>query len=178
MRITLRSAAAAAVLVAAAMNLSSLALAREGVPAGECRHHGSPEGGPPMGGPEAMMGHEGPGAGWGHHMASLGGTAVPPWLHHLHLSESQQDSVFGIMHDQEPALRERFKAVHHSREALHKAALVPGADPAQLRVLADAAGKADAELAVLMAQTDQKLLQVLTPEQQKSLQDCMPKAGA
>ena len=177
MRFTLRSAAAAAVLVAAAMNLSSLALARDGAAGGECHHHPDAEGGPPMG-PEAMPGHGGPGMGWGHHLASFGGTAVPPWMHHLHLSESQQDAVFNIMHEREPALRERFKAVQHSREALHKAALTAGADPVQLRSLADAAGKADADLAVLMAQTDQKLLQVLTPEQQKNLQDCMPKAGS
>jgi len=177
MRITLRSAAAAAVLVAAAVNLSTLAMAHDGAEGGECHHHPGAEGQLPMG-PEAMMGQGGPGMGWGHHMASFGGTPMPPWMHHLRLSESQQDSVFNLLHDQEPALRERFKAVHQSREALHRAALTAGADPAQLRALADSAGKADAELAVLMAQTDQKLLQLLTPEQRKSLQDCMPKVGS
>ncbi len=175
MRITLRSAAAAAVLVAAATNLSSLALARDGAAGGECHHYPGPEGGPPMG-PEAMMGHGG--MGWGHHMASFGASSVPPWMHHLRLSDTQQDAVFNIMHDQEPSLRERFKAVRQSREALHQAALTSGTDPARLRTLADAAGKADAELAVLMAQTDQKLLQLLTPEQQKNLQDCLPRAGS
>lgn len=109
--------------------------------------------------------------------AVLGGAPLPPWLYHLHLSETQQDSVFKVMHEQEPGLRERFKAVRSSREALHRSALMAGTDPAQLRTLADASGKADAELAMLMAQTNQQLLLILTPEQKKSLQDCLPKAG-
>ncbi|MDE3009850.1 MAG: Spy/CpxP family protein refolding chaperone [Pseudomonadota bacterium] len=177
MRITLRSAAAAAVLAAAAINLSSTAAAHDGPPTGECHFRGAGGyGGLP--GPEGMPEHDGHGMGWGHHMAMLGGAPLPPWLHPLHLSEAQQDSVFKLMHEQEPGLREHFKAVHASREALHRSALTAGTDPAQLRTLADASGKADAELAMLMAQTDQQLLQILTPEQKKSLQDCLPKAGS
>lgn len=175
MRTLLRTAAAALVLAAGALNLSTPALARDD--GGECHQHPGAEGMPPPGGPEGMAGHGGPGMGWGHHMAAMDGARMPPWMHHLKLSEAQQDSVFKIMHDQEPALREQFKTIHHSREALHSAALTPGADPAQLRSLADAAGKADAGLAVMMAQTDQKLLQLLTPEQQKNLHDCMPRPG-
>lgn len=174
MRFPLRSAAAAACLIAAAVNLNSLAQAREGAGSGQCHPRG--EGAGPMG-PEVMFEHGGPGPGWGPHPASLGGPAVPPWMRHLHLSEAQQDAVFNVLHEQEPTLRERFKAVRASREALHAAALTAGTDAARLRQLAETAGKADAELAVLTAQTDQKLLQILTPEQQQALQDCLPKAA-
>jgi Spy/CpxP family protein refolding chaperone len=94
-------------------------------------------------------------------------------MHGLHLSETQQDAVFGILHAREPALRDQFKAVRSSRDALRKAALTSGTEAEQLRLLGDAAGKADADLAVLMAQTDQRLLQLLTADQQRALQDCL-----
>ena len=81
--------------------------------------------------------------------------------------------MFRIMHEQEPGLRDRFKSVHASRRALQAASLTPGADPSLLQSLASAAGKADADLAVFMAQTDQQLLKVLSADQQKALQDCL-----
>ena len=171
MSFALRSAAAAACLFAAAMNLDIQANAREtSAGSGECHHFPPGDRGMPPGGHDGMAG--GP---WGPRPAAFGSTPLPPWMHQLQLSESQQDRVFTILHEQEPGLRDRFKAVHHSREALHRASLSPGADAAQLRSLADAAGKADADLAVLMAQTDQQLLLVLTPEQTALLQDCLNK---
>ena len=95
-------------------------------------------------------------------------------MHHLDLSEAQEDSVFRIMHGREPALRDQFKQVTASRAALRSSSLTVGTDPAQLQSLASAAGQADAALALLMAQTDQQLLAVLTPAQQAHLKDCLP----
>jgi Spy/CpxP family protein refolding chaperone len=174
-----RSSVVAIYCLLAGLTLAPLSQARDGNPEGECHpplpgdDHGpqgaahGPTGAAPdfrPGPPGADRVHPGPGF----------GSPPPPWLRPVHLSEPQQDRVFAITHEAEPLLREQFKAVRASREALHRASLRPGSDATQLRSLADAVGRADAEFAVLTAQTDQKLLLVLTEDQQKLLQDCAP----
>jgi Spy/CpxP family protein refolding chaperone len=66
-----------------------------------------------------------------------------------------------------PAFKERVQADRAAHDALRKAAIDPGAD---IRPLADAAGKAHAEVAVLRAETMRKVIPLLTPEQRTKLE--------
>ena len=171
----LRTAAAAAALLAASLNLTTLAQADPisdgGRPPPDALQErlgrrlpgppGSDDGDARPGPWEHAHGawHEGGMAGPGH---------MPPWIQGLRLTEAQQDQVFNVMYGREPALRDAFKAVHAAREALRSAALHASGD-SELQPLSARVGQADAALALLMAQTDQQLLALLTPEQQKQL---------
>lgn len=154
MSTSLRTLAAAAILAAATCNLASAARAQPATPSTttEPPHREHPCG----------EGH--PGQGWGGH---------PGWLHALHLSDAQREQVFQVMHDHELALHHARTDAHSRREALHRAALAPQASSDQLAQLAAAAGSADGALALQMAQLDQALVAVLTPEQQQRLAACM-----
>ena len=176
---TTRRSAVTTVCLLAGLTLAQASLAQEGNPDGEC-HPQFPlddrglQGaghGPQRAGHDVRPGM--PDGDWGHPGLAFGSPS-PPWLRPVRLSEPQQDRVFAITHDAEPQLREQFKAARAAREALRQASLTAGSDTTLLRSLADAVGRADAELAVLTAQTDQKLLLVLSTEQQKLVRDCAP----
>jgi Spy/CpxP family protein refolding chaperone len=92
---------------------------------------------------------------------------------HLNLSAEQRDQVSKIFQEQAPAFRQRVEADRAAHEALRKAAINPGSD---IRPLADAAGKAHAEVAVLRAETVRKVIPLLTPEQRAKLEQA-PTAG-
>jgi Spy/CpxP family protein refolding chaperone len=91
------------------------------------------------------------------------------WLRQLELSEAQRDQIFGIFHDQAAATREQMKLVHRAREALRASALSPRFDSAQARSLAEAAGKALSDMALMRAQTMSRVAALLTPEQREKL---------
>jgi Spy/CpxP family protein refolding chaperone len=91
------------------------------------------------------------------------------WLRRLDLSEAQRDRVFAIFHEQANATREQMKLVHRAHEALRRAALSPGFDGAQARSLADAAGRALSELALMRAETLSRVAAVLTLAQREKL---------
>jgi Spy/CpxP family protein refolding chaperone len=91
------------------------------------------------------------------------------WLRRLDLSEEQREQVFGIFHEQANATREQMKRVHRAHEALRQAALSPGFDLAQARSLADAAGSALSELALMRAETLSRVAAVLAPAQRGKL---------
>ena len=76
------------------------------------------------------------------------------WLRQLQLTDAQRDQIFTIFYDQSAATRERMKLVHRAREALRVAALSPGFDRAQARSLADAAGRAVADMALMRAERE------------------------
>jgi Spy/CpxP family protein refolding chaperone len=86
---------------------------------------------------------------------------------HLQLSAEQREQVSKVFKEQQGAFKQRFEADRAAQAALRKAAADPGAD---LRPLADAAGKAHAEVAVLRAETLRKVLPILTPEQRTRLE--------
>ena len=92
---------------------------------------------------------------------------------HLNLSAEQREQVSKIFKEQAPAFKERAQADRAAHDALRKAATDPNAD---LRPLADAAGKAHAEVAVLRAETVRKVIPLLTPEQRAKLEQA-PTAG-
>ena len=86
---------------------------------------------------------------------------------HLQLTTEQREQVSKIFKEQEGAFKQRFEADRAAHAALRKAATDPNAD---IRPLADTAGKAHAEVAVLRAETVRKVLPILTPEQRTRLE--------
>ena len=91
------------------------------------------------------------------------------WLRQLQLTEAQRDRIFVLFHDQAAATREQMKRVHRAREALRVAALSHGFDRAQARSLADAAGRALADMALMRAETMSQVAALLTSEQREKL---------
>jgi Spy/CpxP family protein refolding chaperone len=106
----------------------------------------------------------GPG-GPGHHEMQGGGMRM---LRGLELTAEQREQVSQIFKEQAPALRERANAAHAAHEALRKGALDPNAD---VRPLADAVGKAQADAALLRAETMRRVTALLTPEQRAKLEE-------
>jgi periplasmic protein CpxP/Spy len=91
------------------------------------------------------------------------------WLRQLALTEAQRDQMFGIFYDRAAATREQMKLLHRAREALRAAALSPVFDQAQARNLAEAAGRALSDMALMRAETMSRVAALLTPEQREKL---------
>lgn len=129
---------------------SSLALGLGPLAANEAFSQGAPMGGEMHGGMhhrgESMM-----------HMRALG------------LSEAQQDQIFKIHHDSVPAMREQMKQVQKARAQLRQLAMADNFDEARVRQAADAQAKALSAMAVMRAQTANRVRQVLTPEQRQKM---------
>ena len=87
----------------------------------------------------------------------------------LGLSEAQQDQIFKIRHDAQPAMREQMKQVHKAREELRQVAMADKFDESRARQAADAQAKALSTMAVLRAQNMNRVRQVLTPDQRSKM---------
>jgi len=79
-------------------------------------------------------------------------------LRGLDLTQAQRDQVSKIFQEQAPAFRERANAAREANDALRKATLDPNADAGRIRELADAAGRAHADAAVLRAETMRRVV--------------------
>ncbi|MGH1510205.1 Spy/CpxP family protein refolding chaperone [Ralstonia solanacearum] len=93
------------------------------------------------------------------------------FLHGLKLNEAQRDKIFAIEYAQMPELREQRKAIEHARRDLREMVVSGQFDEARSRALTDTLGRAVARETQLRAQADAKILQVLTPEQRKQIND-------
>jgi Spy/CpxP family protein refolding chaperone len=126
-------------------------------------------------GPDGMRGMQGGGMrgegfhGGARHGGRHGGHGEMRAFRHLDLTEAQRDQIFKIHHDQAPAFREQMKKVRAARESLQALARAERLDDAALRRAADAQAKAMADLAVMRAQTANKVRAVLTAEQKSKL---------
>lgn len=87
----------------------------------------------------------------------------------LGLSEAQKDQIFKIHHDAMPAMREQMKQVQKARTELRQLAMADKFDEARVRQAADAQAKALSSMAVMHAQTANRVRQVLTPEQRQKM---------
>lgn len=143
-------------LLAAAMALPLLARAEQGLPP-EGDH--APLAGPRGDGPRGEF----PGG-------RFGGPGLP-FLHDLELSESQEDKLFQLLHNQAPYLREQQRAHDKAMRALHEMRDAGKFDDAAAARLAQAAAQAEANLALAHIRTHQKVLALLTPEQRKQLDE-------
>lgn len=110
----------------------------------------------PMGAPPA-----------GEHRGPPPGMPMLPELRGVKLSEAQQDKVFLIMHEQAAAFYEAMKTAQRADADLHALSLAPNFDVVRARALAEAAGKAQAEIAFLHASTTARIFALLTPEQRR-----------
>ena len=102
----------------------------------------------------------------GHHRGE-GGPMME--LRGLNLTEAQHDQLFKIFHEQAPAFHEQMKQLRQARSALRETAESDRYDAARAQAAADAEGKAVAQLAMLRAQTAQRVRGILTPEQKAKL---------
>jgi Spy/CpxP family protein refolding chaperone len=98
----------------------------------------------------------------------------PGMFRHLQLTAEQREQVSKIFKQQEGAFKQRFEADRAAHQALRKAATDPSAD---IRPLAEAAGKAHAEVAVLRAEIIRKVIPLLTPEQRAKLEQAPEHRG-
>ncbi|WP_426337816.1 Spy/CpxP family protein refolding chaperone [Pseudoduganella sp. S-14] len=147
-------------LLAAAMALPLLARAEEKLPTeGEPPQLADPR-------PEGPRG-EFPGRHRGGHFGAPG----LPFLHGLELSESQEDKLFQLMHNQAPYLREQQRAHEKAMRALHDMRNTEKFDDGAATKLAQAAAQAEANLTLAHIRTHQKVLALLTPEQRKQLDE-------
>lgn len=113
----------------------------------------------------AKMGHhpQHDGHGFGNH------EATPPFLRGIALSDAQKDKVFDLMHKQAPLMREKEKLAFLAMGELRQSAFSDRYDEARVKSLAQSAANAQSEIALLRAQTDQKIYALLTPEQRSEV---------
>ena len=95
----------------------------------------------------------------------------------LNLTEAQRDQIFKIHHDSVPAMREQMKQVQKARDDLRQIAMADKFDEARARQAADAQAKAMANMAVMRAQTMNRVRQVLTPEQRQKMDEMRNRRG-
>ncbi|HEX7055549.1 MAG TPA: Spy/CpxP family protein refolding chaperone [Burkholderiales bacterium] len=112
-------------------------------------------------------------SGHSHHHPHRGGAMAS--LRGLDLTEAQRDQLFKILHEQAPAKREHMKRLREARRSLAEAARAERYDAERVRAAAEAQGKAVAELALLRAQTMQRVHALLTPEQRARLKERLEK---
>lgn len=134
------------------------------------------EGGPGRGGKGGPMheggamrhgsGHMGP-QGQGMHSA----VAHEHFLRGLDLSDAQRDKIFALRHAQEPALREKGKAVANAHEEFHRVKSADNYDAAKAKAAAEVHAKAMSEMMLLKSQLHAQVRAVLTPEQKKRLDE-------
>lgn len=83
----------------------------------------------------------------------------------LNLTKEQQENIWSIMDEKRRQMRSYMMSIHEGRKQIHEVA-AGSYDAAQVQKLADAQGKAMANLIVLRTHTRVKIQSILTPEQQ------------
>ena len=120
----------------------------------------------PMQGPMGMHGPMG-----------MGGGGPEMMLRGLDLTEAQRDQIFKIHHDQAPAMYEQMKLMRRAREELTQAGKADRFDEARARQAADALARAVSTMAVMRAQTMNRVRAVLTSEQRRRLDERPQRRG-
>lgn len=87
----------------------------------------------------------------------------------LGLTDAQKDQIFKIRHDAVPPMREQMKQVRKAGLELRQLAMADKFDEAKARQLADQQARAMSNMAVMRAQTANRVRQVLTPEQRQKM---------
>jgi periplasmic protein CpxP/Spy len=126
--------------------------------------------------PAAALAHRGDGFGYGP-MRGNPESHRMMGLRALDLTEAQRDQVFKLRHEQAPALREKMQAARKAHGELRALATATTFDGARARELADAQAKAMAEAALLRAETMNRMMAVLTPEQRATLDELRAQRG-
>ena len=104
----------------------------------------------------------------GHHMHK------PPFLRGVQLTEEQRTQVREILQARRDQVCQRMQTVHEAHKEMRALTRAPEFDSARAREIADGSAKAIAELEVLRAETDHKILALLTPEQRRIVDERKP----
>lgn len=123
------------------------------------------QGMPPMGPPEGEMAPD----------IDPKGPGLPPFMAGLKLSEAQQDKLFQLYLQQAPAIYAQQKAARKAAEALRDLIGTADYSAAKAKDLAQAEGRARAELAMMRAQGEHEFLSLLTDEQKKEFSARKPR---
>lgn len=102
-------------------------------------------------------------------MPPMGMQQLPPSLAALDLNESQQRKVFELMHAQAPAIFEKEQIVRNSMRDLQQLAKTDRFDAGKAKSLAEAHGKAIADMIYLHTETQSKVWALLNEAQRKQL---------
>jgi protein CpxP len=113
----------------------------------------------------------------GMHAGMQGRGEMMKHMRALNLSEAQQDQIFKIHHDLEPAMREQMKQVRKAREDLRQIAMADKFDETRARQAADAQAKALSAMSVMRAQSMNRVRQILTPEQRSKMDQMREHGG-
>lgn len=97
----------------------------------------------------------------------MGMPVPPPMFAQLNLTEEQQDKVFELMHDKAPAIFENEKIARKTLLELQQLSKSERFDTARAKSLAEAHGKALAELAYLHTVMQAQLWAELSADQRK-----------
>ncbi|HEX6267314.1 MAG TPA: Spy/CpxP family protein refolding chaperone [Burkholderiales bacterium] len=98
-------------------------------------------------------------------------------LHKLDLTEAQREQARKIFQEQAPTMRERMEAARTAQRELRAMAMSPGFDSARARDLADTAARAQADAAVIRAESMSKVFALLTPEQRAKVEEARERRG-
>lgn len=115
--------------------------------------------------------YPGGGCGGAHGLGRGDGHAVERMAERLDLSADQRTSVRAIEDKYRPQLRTLRDKMTDSRKALREAAAQPAPDDARVRTLADAQGKAMADMIVVRTRMFGEMQQALSDEQRTKLRD-------
>lgn len=96
---------------------------------------------------------------------------LPPYLRGIALTEVQHDKLFELLHAQAPAMRERANAVRKAEGELQSLAFAADFSEARAKSAAEAAGRAQGELAAARLRVDRQVAELLTLEQRRQLQE-------
>lgn len=105
-----------------------------------------------------------------HETGALQTGHFPPYLKNLDLTDEQRDKISSLMHDQEPAMRDKMQELRKPKAELHRLSMSTDYDEAKVKTLSESSAKAMAEMAQMRAHTNNQIYQLLSPEQRKQLE--------
>lgn len=96
---------------------------------------------------------------------------TPPFLRGLELTAEQKTHINNVINEQVPAVREHSRLMREKHDALQALVIAEKYDHNQARQLVDELTKGMATLTLLRADTDAKLMTLLTPAQRQQVRD-------
>lgn len=102
---------------------------------------------------------------------------IPPYLRGIKLTETQEDKIFTLMHEQIPAFREQGKQRHKTMNELRALENAEKFDEAKAQQLAEKLAAIEKEAVLTRARNDYKIFSLLTPEQRQQVQDAKSPRG-
>lgn len=96
---------------------------------------------------------------------------TPPFLRGIELTAEQKTHINNVINEQIPAVREESRLMREKHDALQAMVIAEKYDHNKARQLVDELTKGMATLTLLRADTDAKLMTLLTPAQRQQVRD-------